>query len=308
MSTQANSIPGSGADARRLAPAAIPAARLMCWSVQREVWENRSLYLAPLAAGALAVVGALAGAAHLPDRLRAAGLDPARQREIIEQPYTFAALLIMASTFVVAIFYSLEAMQGERRDRSILFWKSLPVPDTITVLAKASIPIVLLPLITFAVTLATQWVMLMIGSARLMASGMSAGMLWGQLPVFQMSVVLLYHLVAIHGFWYAPFYAWLFMVSAWARRVPILWAVLPPLALGVVEKIAFNTSHFGEMLRNRMYGGSGDEFAGGRMAADPLMHLHPGSMLMSPGLWAGLALSAVFLAAAVRLRRYRGPN
>ncbi len=52
-----------------------------------------------------------------------------RQREMITQPYDFAALLIMGVTFVVAVFYCLDALHGERRDRSILFWKSLPVSD-----------------------------------------------------------------------------------------------------------------------------------------------------------------------------------
>ena len=59
------------------------------------------------------------------------------------------------------MFYCLDALYGERRDRSILFWKSLPVSDLTTVLSKASIPIVVLPLLTFAVTVATQLIMLL---------------------------------------------------------------------------------------------------------------------------------------------------
>ena len=89
--------------------------------------------------------------------MRAAlALDPAQQHDTIEQPYDVAALLLMVTAFIVAVFYCLDALHGERRDRSILFWKSLPVSDLTTVLSKASIPLVVLPLIIFAITVAPQ--------------------------------------------------------------------------------------------------------------------------------------------------------
>ena len=174
-----------------------------------------------------------------------------QQHELIQQPYNFAALLIMGTTFVVAMFYCLDALHGERRDRSILFWKSLPVSDLTTVLSKASIPLVVLPLLTFAITIATQWIMLLLSTAVLLVSGLSVATLWTNLPLFQMSLMLLYHLLAVHALWYAPIYGWLLLVSGWARRAAFLWAALPLLAIGVVEKIAFNTSHFAAMLQSR---------------------------------------------------------
>ena len=97
------------------------------------------------------------------------------------------------------MFYCLDALHGERRDRSILFWKSLPVSDLTTVLSKASIPLVILPLLTFAITVATQLIMLLLSSAVLLASGLSVATLWTQLSLFQMSLMLLYHLVTVHG-------------------------------------------------------------------------------------------------------------
>src|SRR6202140_5345961 len=123
--------------------------RPMYWSVRRELWENRSIYIAPLVVAAVVLLGFLISTIHLQDKMRAAlALDPMKQHELIERPYNFAALLLMGTTFVVAVFYCLDALHGERRDRSILFWKSLPVSDVTTVLAKASIPLVILPLFT----------------------------------------------------------------------------------------------------------------------------------------------------------------
>jgi ABC-2 type transport system permease protein len=309
MNTQSNAMPESPLDSQGIAPAVIPASRLMYWSVRRELWESRSIYIAPIAVAALILVGFLISTIHLPEKMRAAvALSPMQQRELIEQPYDFAALLIMGTTFLVAVFYCLEALHGERRDRSILFWKSLPVSDLTTVLSKASIPLVVLPLLTFAITFVTQCIMLLLSSAVLLGSGLSVATLWAALPLFQMSLMLLYHLVAIHALWYAPIYCWLLLVSAWARRAAFLWAALPLLAIGVVEKIAFNTSHFAALLAYRMSGGpEGAAYTADSMAMDPLTQISPGQFLISPGLWIGLAVAAAFLAAAVRLRHYRGP-
>ena len=121
-------------------------------------------------------------------------------------------------------------------------------------LSKTSIPVLVLPLLTVAITVATHVAMLLVSSALLLRSGMSAGALWSHLPLSHMWQMLFFHLVGGHGLWYAPIYAWLLLVSAWARRAPLLWAVLPPLAIGAVEKIAFNTSHFAAILQHLQSG------------------------------------------------------
>jgi ABC-2 type transport system permease protein len=308
MNPQSNAMPESPVDTQVPAPTVISATRRMYWSVRRELWESRSIYIAPLAAGGLALAGFLISTIHLPGKMHAAlALNPMQQHDLIERPYNFAAFLIMGSTFIVAIFYCLDALHGERRDRSILFWKSLPVSDLTTVLSKASIPIVILPLLTFAITVVTQCIMLLLNTTALLGNGPSLSMLWGHLSLWHMSLMLLFHLLAIHGLWYAPFYGWLLLVSGWARRLPFLWAALPLLAIGVVEKIAFNTLHFGAMLEHRMGGPGSAASAANSMSMDSLMQVSLGQFLISPGLWIGLAVTAAFLAAAVRLRRYREP-
>ena len=155
-----------------VAPADISATRRLYWSVRRELWENRSIYLAPLAVAAVVLFGFFISLVRLPDRMRAAaGARPdASSTRPIEQPYVIAALMLMAIELLVAVFYCLDALYGERRDRSILFWKSLPVSDLTTVLSKASIPLLVLPLVTFAITVATQLIMLLASSAVLAAA------------------------------------------------------------------------------------------------------------------------------------------
>ncbi|HEX3527834.1 MAG TPA: ABC transporter permease [Thermoanaerobaculia bacterium] len=310
MNTPSNAVPESPVDPQGITPAALSPTRPFYWSVRRELWENRSIYIAPLTVAALFLFGFLISTIHLPDKMRAAlALDPVQQHKLIEQPYTFAALLIMATTFIVGVFYCLDALYGERRDRSILFWKSLPVSDLTTVLSKAIIPILVLPLLTFAITVATQLVMLLLSTAVLLGSGLSIVALWTQVSLFQTSPILFYHLLVVHGLYYAPIYGWLLLVSGWARRAAFLWAGLPLLAIGVVEKIAFNTSHFAAMLGSRLSGGGEAPVfpMRGSAAIHPLTHFAPLHFLSSPGLWLGLVVTAAFLAAAVRLRRYREP-
>jgi ABC-2 type transport system permease protein len=305
MNPQSTSVPEF--NERDAAPATMSATRPFYWSVKRELLEYRSIYLAPLAFAGVILFGFVFVLARLPHTMRIlSSLDPAHQREALAQPYDVSAGLIMAAAFLVSIFYSLDALYGERRDRSILFWKSMPVSDLTTVLAKASIPVFVLPLLSFAITVVTQSIMLLLSSMVLLAGGFRVAPLWTQLQLPQVLFGLLYHLVTAHMLWFAPFYAWLLLVSAWARRAPFLWAILPPLAVGIFEQVAFHSSHFFALIINRFSGGS-DAVASmmGTFPFHPGMLLTVGAFLLAPGLWIGLLFAAIFLAAAVRLRHSR---
>jgi ABC-2 type transport system permease protein len=310
MNTETNELPESPLDSKPTTP--LSATRPFYWSVRRELWENRSIYIAPLIAAAVVLFGFGITALGLPQRrLNALALESAPQRAAIELSYDVAAMMIMFTAFIVGVFYCLDALHGERRDRSILFWKSLPVSDRTTVLSKAIVPFVILPLLTFAIIIATQFVMLLISTAVLLPSGL-AGTTWRVLPWFQLSLIQLYGLVTA-ALWQAPVYGWLLLVSGYARRATFLWAVLPWLAIVAIEKIAFNTGYFAQML--------GDRFASFEHAfvvvqypkgahvpiVDRLTQFDPLKFLSSPGLWIGLVIAAAFLIATIRLRRYRGP-
>ena len=275
------------------------------WSVWRELWENRSIYIAPLIVAAVILFGSFLGSFHLPGlRRKALLLDPAHQRAAIERPYDIAAIMLIFTAVIIGVFYCLDALHGERRDRSILFWKSLPVSDLTTVLSKATIPLVVLPIVIFATIVLTQFGMLLLSTAALLTSGL-AGSTWANFNLFQQSLILLYGLIAI-ALWHAPIYGWLLLVSGWARRATFLWALLPLIAISFFEKITFNTAHFASMLKDRLIGFASAAFAFHTHSVDSAA-ITPGTYLSTPDLWIGLVFAAIFLAAAVRLRRYRGP-
>jgi ABC-2 type transport system permease protein len=314
MNNQSNAVPNQPFEPQALAPAAASEIRPAYWSVRRELWENRSVYVAPLAAGAVYLLGYLIGLIWLPRSVRALSvLDAAHQRIKLAELYAHAGMLIMAIAFVTGIFYSLDSLYSERRDRSILFWKSLPVSDLTTVLSKASIPLLIMPALVLAIAISLQLIMWLLSSAVLQLSGVGAAALWNRLPLFEMEFVLLYGVIVI-TLWHAPIYCWMMLVSSSARRATFLWAVLPPAAIAVFEWIAFRTSYIGSLLRDRLFGFAEAAFDlkdknGVEIDAHliPLTQLAPGRFFSSPGLWLGLVVAAIFLVAAIRLRRYQGP-
>jgi ABC-2 type transport system permease protein len=314
MTTQASSTPDFPLDPQPAQPAAMTPTRPFYWSVKREIWEHRSIYMAPLAAAGVCAVGFLISLCVLPKSIRSlSGMSLERQHVELAMPFAHVGMLIVLTAVLVSVLYCLDALHGERRDRSILFWKSLPVSDLTTVLAKASVPLVIMPVLAIAISVALQVIMFFVSCAFLGLHVEGAGQMWAVLPLFQMEVVLVYGVTAI-TLWYAPIYCWLLLVSGWARRAAFLWAVLPPAAIAIFEAVAFRTGYFHRLMSERFIGFASLAFNltlpdGSMVDAHyiPLAQITPGRFLSSPGLWVGLMVAAGFLVAAVRLRRYREP-
>ncbi|HWA61530.1 MAG TPA: hypothetical protein VG939_09145 [Caulobacteraceae bacterium] len=284
-------------------PAVLPPLRLLYWSVRRELWENRAFWIGPVAIAVVAVAGFLIGAFGLPHAIEAAAVPDTARRGAnqISIPYAFVAFAVVITGLVIAFFYCLGALHNERKDRSLLFWKSLPVPDAVAVLAKAALPLVVLPVVQLAVILAAHVVMLA-GSALVVgASGAGFAAWWAHVPVLRLWPMLLDGLPFM-ALWYAPLYAWFLLVSGWARRAPYLWAIAPPLLAGLVERLAFGTSAIWRWIALRLVGVFAGAFGGGHDGA-----MHAAASWTSPHFWLGLAAAAVFLALAVRLRRRADP-
>ncbi len=284
-------------------------ARPMLWSVRREMWENRSIVIAPVVVASMVLLGFLVSTVGLPSRRRAIlTLAAPQQRAAIESGYDMAAFMLLLTAFIVAVFYCLDALHGERRDRSILFWKSMPVSDRTTVLSKLAVPMVILPLFAGAIIVIEQLIMLLVTAAVLKANGLSISVPWAP-PMFHLWLALLYALV-ISTLWYAPIYGWLLLISSWAKRATFLWALVPPFAISLFEHIAFDTHYFARMIGYRLTGWFTEGVLPtkhGTAPLDPLTSLTPGRLLLASGLWIGLIFAAVFITAAARVRRANNP-
>src|SRR6266705_1485714 len=119
-----------------------------------------------------------------------------------------AAMMMIFVVFIVGVFYCLDALHGERRDRSILFWKSLPVSDLTTVLSKAALPFIATPVVMFAVMLAAHLIMLAVSSVVLLANGISPAALFAYLN-FPFEWLGMARGLFVMTLWYAPIVGWL---------------------------------------------------------------------------------------------------
>jgi ABC-2 type transport system permease protein len=283
--------------------------RAFAWSVRRELWEHRAILFAPLAVAALVLIAMAFNARGLREKAAAfAALAPDAQVAAVALPFGLAASTILLTGFVVAALYCIDALYAERRDRSILFWKSLPVSDRTTVLAKFATATFVQPAIACAIAGAVLVVILLGGAAVLAAGGVAPGPLWARLPLLPLLVALVYG-VAAHALWYAPIFAWLLLVSGWARRAPLLWAVLPWIVAVALERIAFGTRYVSALIGHRLSGALDAAFVpdARKQIVTSLADLDPVGFAATPGLWLGLAFAAACLVAAIRLRRVREP-
>jgi len=215
--------------------------------IQREYWENRGAFrTTPLVIGGIYIVGMLMAiftTLHFDNDLytfKEAVRLLASQPEDLRATVFYNAALFSPWLFslvlsIVVFFYLLGSMYDDRKDRSILFWKSLPASDLLTVASKLLTAMFLAPLIFFAVFVVTHVAMAVIGSIMVLSVGENPWTLFFSVfnPFKAWAFVLLSHLAM--AFWALPLYGWLMFVSSWAPRIPLLFAVLPPVVFAVLQ-------------------------------------------------------------------------
>ena len=296
------------------------------WLIRREVWEHKAIWIAPLIVIACLVLLVVTGNVHLGPIGTMDGSAPfgefprETQLQLLMIVYAGLALLVDMVMGIVAFFYALDSLYADRRDRSVLFWKSLPLSDLETVLSKFAVAAVVIPLVSLAGAIVAQFVVAAGGSAKLALSGISAAVMWQPEAILGgITIAFLWCITAI--LWYAPVIAYLMLASAWAPKAPFLWAVLPPVAIWVLERVVLYSEHVGDFITDRLFGlyrllGSRSDAGGatgdpetGREVADKLSQIDlVGSLrdfYASPELWLGIVAAAVLLAAAMWVRRYR---
>lgn len=295
--------------------------------LKRELLEHPALYVGPLGVNLLIAVSALllvaraiGSAENLRDIVGMIDLaDPASleagRNALIASPIA----LVVVVTIAVGYFYFIDCLYAERRDRTILFFKSFPVTDTETVLSKLFCGIVVLPALSLIAFAITQVFVLIVASIAMAAAGGSPGSLWSFGAMVSNWLFIFYVLVTC-AIWYSPFIAYFLFVSAWAKRAVLLWSLLPFLAMHA-EWLLPGPAFLTPLVLDHIAGYPAAAFAmdvvvssndDGAMldwlhssALTPLTFADPGGFLSEAALWVGALIAALLVIGAIYLRRYR---
>jgi ABC-2 type transport system permease protein len=276
------------------------------WLVRREFWENKAIWVLPACIGALMVVAGLFGKVEIA-MLNASG----RQSELAGVLFLLAiGGVFWGAMSIYSVWYLLDCLYADRKDRSVLFFKSLPLTDSATVFSKLFVAIIAIPLVYLAAADISALLMALVISVR--ARLVFGSTLWRPELWAQQQVLWLY-VIATGILWYLPIVGWLVLVSAWAKRAVILQALLPPLAIMLIERLFLGTHASALLFRDRLLGGGYAAFhhpinlslQKGELTPGVWQLPDPVGFLSSADVWIGVLIGAAFIAGAVQLRKRR---
>jgi ABC-2 type transport system permease protein len=340
-------------DAAPRTPAPVHSTHKFKLLLQREFWEHKGgFFWAPLIAGAISllltgmmIVFGLVAARRAADSgdlqfdgINVNGLDIGQltshmnAEDMVKFSQGIDLTLYLSSSWpfivlaFVVFFYCLGALYDERKDRSVLFWKSLPVSDAQTVLSKVASAVVMAPVLAVVMSLITMLgLMVMLSAVVLFHGGNPWTLLWGPANPLTIAASSLAW-IPVYALWSLPTVGWLLLCSAWSRSKPFLWALMVPLFAGIfvswfdlMELFKLDSAWFwgnivGRLLlgtvpgMDLLYREGFGENAGDHGLQNIIQNLSPAGQLSSlatPEIWIGAVVGALMIYAAIQLRRRR---
>lgn len=295
------------------------------WLVRREFWENKAIWMLPAIVAAFMVIAALFGGVHMGSSDISVGSGgPPPDTHVFGGRALFAfSVVFLMVMLIYSTWYLLDCLYADRKDRSILFWKSLPLTDAETVLSKLAVGLLIIPLVYFAIADLTTLALAFIISIR--ASSWIGTSLWQPDNWLQLQALWLYMIVTL-AVWLLPVAGWLILVSAVATRAVMLWSVLPLLGLYLGERWVVGTHWVGTVLSDRLVTGyplrafHGDAEGAGLIGAithevraeagldaarSVWTYLDPVGFFGSPATWIGAAVGIALIVATIQVRARR---
>ena len=294
--------------------------------VKREIWEHRSIYMTPAAIVIIVTLGVLAMLAFASGF--AAELDIAifgaqniagypERKAVLTGFFLGTSWIFLVALMFLTVFYSLDSLYAERKDKSILFWRSLPITDAETVISKLLTAIFVLPIATVVGIIVTHLINLTVLSMWVAMKGGDGGMLvWGSVALLD-NWLAAFIIVIASGIWMSPFIGWFLLVSAYTKRSPLLMAFMPLIVISLLEGIVLRTHVFAENVLGR---GDGlplfrkanieqffeeEQWRIGENASNLLTHIDVVQFITTPGTWAGIVVCGLLCTGAIYVRRFR---
>lgn len=294
--------------------------------IRREIWEHRSIYVTPIAIAVIVSLISVAGMVtvsafdkevHMAIFSASNIAGDAERQAALTVLFLGTSWVFLFALVILTAFYTLDCLYAERKDKSILFWRSLPITDAETVISKLLTAVFVLPLFTVAAIIVTHLVNLLITTVWVMLKGGNAAhLIWGSVPLFDNWAAALIVTIA-SAVWMSPFIGWFLFVSAVTKRAPLLMAFMPLIIIPIMEWIFFRSKIFasavfgrGEMIPLFREMDIRHFFDEERMVVNEelvslLAHIDIGRFLVSPSVWAGIVVCGLFATAAIYVRRYR---
>jgi ABC-2 type transport system permease protein len=300
-----------------------PNVRMFVTLVRREFWEHRSLWRGPLVVSILLLVCALLthGALKIDSAEPSEWLNPQSKSTVFALAQWALAVPQYLVMSLSLSFYLLDCLYAERKDRSILFWKSLPVSDGATVASKVVVACLVVPLGTFALALVTDILFTAIWDLRAVISHSPELLAWDTVAFIKTQALMFLGLI-VSVLWYSPFLGCFLLASACVRRNVVMWVTIVPLLLVIFERIAFGTHWLSSLINYRTYGIWYDLHLEGAILVsihnvgpaevvslpEVLDRVNVGPAFANIDLWLGLAFAAACAYAAARVRGFRDEN
>lgn len=295
--------------------------------VRREIWEHPAIWVTPIVIGVVISLLTLTGQVSIAAFGEAVDLaivgaqnvDEGHRSVVLTTVLFAVSSIFAAGAGIIMMFYSLDALYAERKDKSILFWRSLPITDAETVVSKLLTALFAVPLFTVAVAMLTHLVILMLAGIWVMFEGGDAiHLVWAPVRLGDLWVSCLLLALTL-PLWLAPLVGWFLFVSTFAKRSPFLTGILPILVLPMLERLLAGTHLFWDAIFVRTFQppiidfGQYDWMEKGKSpppdfdlsSLNLLRQIDLAGFLTSPSLWAGLLVCALFIVAAIYVRRYR---
>jgi ABC-2 type transport system permease protein len=297
--------------------------------VKREIWEHRSIWLTPAVIAIFVTLGtlmalmyageysqeldiALFGAQNITGEVGEAG-----RKAVLSGLFFGSSGLFLLALGILIIFYSLDSLYAERKDKSILFWRSLPVTDAETVVSKLITALLVIPAASIIAIIGTHLINLIVTSIWVSMKGGDAGLLiWSSVPLMD-NWLSLFIIVYAATIWMSPFVGWFLFVSAYTKRSPILMAFLPLVLIPMLEGIFLHTNEFARVVWGRLAlipihsGLNIDEFFDDEnfelndQMVSVLAQIDLGRFVTSPSVWAGVLVCGLLSFGAIYIRRFR---
>ena len=273
------------------------------WLIRREIWENRAIWTIPAALGILLALAALFG------RIDVDVASADAHRANVEMGLFAVGAAFFAVMSIYCTWYLLDCLYADRKDRSVLFWKSMPISDSATVLSKVFLALIGIPLVYFVTSDTASVLMAFIVSLR--TRGSLAGTIWRPSMWLELQGLWLYA-IASAAIWYLPLAGALLIISAWAKRAVLLWSTLLPVAAILAERVFLGSHVVAQLLDYRMFGYGPVAFhvnanaafeatsiGGADITPDPL------GFLSNTATWIGAAAGVLLIFGAIQLRLRR---